>query len=644
MTESAFPPPPKVRESRFDDWMWRFYRRVDGGGLGSRWTASGNDIYRATGSVALGTTPPAGQSASFPILYMGSRWAISTSLSVDAANAYFDGSNWKRIGAGRASSLNHGSGEIAYYTSASSTAGSTVSFIEAFRVKTNRETLINPSYINVRQYGATGDGSTNDTTAISDAIAAAVANGMRRVYFPQGNYKVTSSLTISGDMMLFGDGPATSIIIFDPASSINCINYSGTTTIRDTEKLEIHGIAFRANSTNCNAAIYGRWTVSGTGAFAASQPCLFTDVDVGSNSSSAAFTYGINLEGAAHGAIENCTFYHYESGAVKASSAGIVLNGSGGTYNVTDFKIKGCTFARSYMGAYFIDTEGIHFNQNTVLSCDYGAVWDTTLTIGKPYFDCTGNHFAVGIYGVYINEMVQGFVGDNLIYGLRSQSLSSTFYGVYIASGSAASSTPLNSIVRDNTVVAIEDSGTFTTAYGVYVAGGSGTAETLIIKGTTTVNCDRMIYLDSSVVNTIVLDDNTSSTNDVWEDVSGANSLPYGTYTPTGYGVTNCVDADITEYEANWTRYGNLITVYGDVDVDPTAAAAVTTFRLSLPFAVNLSAATMCSGVINPSGVNAPGGTAQMHTGTSPDRVEFNFYATVATATRFSYTYRYRVS
>lgn len=34
MTASPFPPPPKVRESRFDDWMWRFYRYVHppGGG------------------------------------------------------------------------------------------------------------------------------------------------------------------------------------------------------------------------------------------------------------------------------------------------------------------------------------------------------------------------------------------------------------------------------------------------------------------------------------------------------------------------------------------------------------------------------------------------------------------------------------
>lgn len=34
MAASSFPPPPKVRESRFDDWLWRFYRSIDSGAGG----------------------------------------------------------------------------------------------------------------------------------------------------------------------------------------------------------------------------------------------------------------------------------------------------------------------------------------------------------------------------------------------------------------------------------------------------------------------------------------------------------------------------------------------------------------------------------------------------------------------------------
>lgn len=60
---------------------------------------------------------------------------------------------------------------------------------------------------NVKSYGATGDGSTNDATAINLAIAAAASASGGVVYFPAGNYKVTSSLTItSSNIVLLGQG------------------------------------------------------------------------------------------------------------------------------------------------------------------------------------------------------------------------------------------------------------------------------------------------------------------------------------------------------------------------------------------------------------------------------------------------------
>jgi polygalacturonase len=46
------------------------------------------------------------------------------------------------------------------------------------------------TYFNVRNFGATGNGTTDDTVAINAAGAAASANGGGVVYFPNGTYGI----------------------------------------------------------------------------------------------------------------------------------------------------------------------------------------------------------------------------------------------------------------------------------------------------------------------------------------------------------------------------------------------------------------------------------------------------------------------
>lgn len=67
-------------------------------------------------------------------------------------------------------------------------------------------------YFNVKDYGAVGDGTTDDTSAIQSAINAANTAGGGTVLFPAGTYLISSALTIYSKIDFVGMGRLVSTI------------------------------------------------------------------------------------------------------------------------------------------------------------------------------------------------------------------------------------------------------------------------------------------------------------------------------------------------------------------------------------------------------------------------------------------------
>jgi polygalacturonase len=61
-----------------------------------------------------------------------------------------------------------------------------------------------PTYYNVRDFGAIGDGQTINTDAISRAIEEAVKHGGGTVFFPAGNY-LSYSIHLQNNISLYLD-------------------------------------------------------------------------------------------------------------------------------------------------------------------------------------------------------------------------------------------------------------------------------------------------------------------------------------------------------------------------------------------------------------------------------------------------------
>jgi hypothetical protein len=69
--------------------------------------------------------------------------------------------------------------------------------------------MIDGTAINIADYGAVGDDSTDDTAAIQAAATAALS-ASKALYIPSGTYKITSAIVISFGVV-FGDGPSSVI-------------------------------------------------------------------------------------------------------------------------------------------------------------------------------------------------------------------------------------------------------------------------------------------------------------------------------------------------------------------------------------------------------------------------------------------------
>lgn len=85
--------------------------------------------------------------------------------------------------------------------------------------------------ISVKDYGATGNGSTNDTTAVTSAITAACGSGAGNtpggsVYFPPGNYLLSPITITQSNCYLIGAG-AQATIITPASTSSTLFTFSG---------------------------------------------------------------------------------------------------------------------------------------------------------------------------------------------------------------------------------------------------------------------------------------------------------------------------------------------------------------------------------------------------------------------------------
>ena len=114
-----------------------------------------------------------------------------------------------------------------------------------------------------------------------------------------------------------------------------------------------------------------------------------------------------------------------------------------------------------------------------------------------------------------------------------------------------------------------------------------------------------------------------------------------GTYTPTLTNTTNV--AASTAYECQYMRVGNVVTVSGQVDIDPTSATTDTVLGMSLPIASALAANRQLGGTAANSTAGRYGEGVAITADLTNDRAQFLLRPTSTNNSSYGFSFTYRV-
>jgi hypothetical protein len=469
--------------------------------------------------------------------------------------------------------------------------------------------VISGGQIDVRWFGAKVDGSTDDTSAIQAAIDyAASMDESLPVFLPNGVCRVTGQLTMKRDYLkLVGCGGGYSDQNIADYTGGSAILYDGSALSSPEGVIELgdsgttdqaRGIALEGFAVFCQEL--------GIGVHGYSQN-LATIKDVFVHKPTTGFyfdgsSYSTSIEdctvlGATVGCIDlttnchsfdiiRCAFRGYSAGS-EEPDFGIRVASVG---NCSDVNVIGCSFDQYRIAQHFrVDNQC----RSGLFAGNYVEARDDTITAGCLLFVAgdgwaiTGNRITAPggastpiTYGVEIRSPAHGFTVTGNWFGGFSTAC------IRVASGAA----------------------------NVFAAGNQ-------CNSVTEVN-DQNTSRSSVVVNS--------------GNITAANLLS-STYTPTLTNTTNV--AASTAYVTNYCRVGNMVTVAGRLEIDPTATGA-TELGISLPITSDLADPHDASGT---AAEGSSGQVGRIYADQTNNRLVLAFNATDTANRNWAFHASYRV-
>lgn len=344
---------------------------------------------------------------------------------------------------------------------------------------------------NVKDYGAVGNGSTDDTTAVQAAITACDGAGGGIVYYPAGTYKITATLTVptATQFIWQGTGMRTSIIQApsDLGAGVFAVDKTGTTSQKGSEfrDLQFQGSGGTGSPTvgtkpsnNDGINLGGDWKMRG---------CEVVG-----------WRMGVTMA-EDHSSVENCR--------IKNNWGNVYF--PNGPIRTDNHYFKKCELTVPALASVIVGGNNARLAQTHFDHCHFGfgpwcfyreahtaGVFCSELLLSNPTFEQYGN----GVFGdetFMASAASSGSVaGLRIVMGIASQSDTYKYTtGGDGATGSKVVIAPWN--VRKIT--------------GLRVFGGAGAVSggfpaKLVAANTTLINCDTIVNSDLGDMSKLIVD------------------------------------------------------------------------------------------------------------------------------------------
>lgn len=256
---------------------------------------------------------------------------------------------------------------------------------------------------NVRDYGARGDGVSDDTAAIQAALAAASAGEC--VYLPNGTYVVSGINLPASSITIAGAGAGSVLKLKNAANASLLTNTAGITdiTIRD---LQIDG-----NNANQTSGL-GRGT-NGILIFNAQR------VSIVGVSIHDTYTNAIRLQKVTVGMVRGCILRNIGKAGVSASGIDATPSNVGeGNTDITIADNIVDTITGTGNGIFVASEAGTSESRRIVIADNHvkGAADEAIEVLRCLHFSVTGNVIAsTGNIGIYCRESSRGSIAGNTI-------------------------------------------------------------------------------------------------------------------------------------------------------------------------------------------------------------------------------------